>query len=184
VMPPEPPDIRTAAARIDEAASRDEIVRALLDVCHRFFRRVVFFIVREPWVLGWSGAGEGMSDSLAESLRVPLDQPSVFQTVTRDKTVFIGRLGPEQEDQRVLQLLSKKPNTNAALFPIAVRGRVVNLVYGDNGPAGNVKPSLGELLVLLQRVPRAYLRIIRRRVQEARRATAEAGGNEPTKESR
>jgi hypothetical protein len=107
---------------------------------------------------------------LAQQLRFPLDEPSVFQTVIRDKTMFIGRLGPEDQNQRFLQALGKRPNTNAAVFPVLVKGRVVNLVYADNGSTGNVKPSLGELLVLLQGVPRAYLRIIRRRVAEARRA--------------
>jgi hypothetical protein len=48
---------------------------------------------------------------------------------------------------------------------------VVNLVYGDNGPAGNVKADLGDLLVRMQRVPRAYLRIIRKRIAETRRET-------------
>ena len=94
----------------------------------------------------------------------------MFQTVTRDKTMFIGRLGPDEQNHRFLKVLGKRPNTNAAVFPVLVKGRVVNLVYADNGAAGNVKPTLGELLVLLQRVPRAYLRIIRRRVAEARKA--------------
>ncbi len=170
-LPPLPPDAATAAARVDAATTRDEVVEGLIALCIRFFRRVVFFIVREPWVLGWNGAGEGMDRSLAESVKIPLDQPSVFQTVTRDKTVFIGRFGPEEESQRFLRLLAKRPATNAALFPVVLRGRVVNLVYGDNGPAGNVKPSMGELLVLLQKVPRAYLRIIRMRIAETRKAT-------------
>jgi hypothetical protein len=119
--------------------------------------------------------------ALAEGLRIPLDQPSVFQTVTRDKTVFLGRLGPEPENQRILKALGKRPQTNAALFPIVVRGRVVNLVYGDAGPTGNVKAAMGELLVLLQKVPKAYLRIIRRRIAEARKATGPEGG--PSEES-
>ena len=109
-----------------------------------------------------------MDRTLAASLKVPLDQPSVFQAVARERTVFIGRLGPAEEDQRLLKALNKRPGTNAALLPIAVRGRVVNLIYGDNGAAGNLKGSLGELLVLLQRVPRAYLRIIRRRIAMTR----------------
>jgi hypothetical protein len=73
--------------------------------------------------------------------------------------------------------------TNAAVFPVLVKGRVVNLVYADNGTAGNVRPSLGELLVLLQRVPRAYLRIIRRRVAEARKAVEDAAVEAEEKES-
>ncbi len=165
--------------RIEAATTRDEVVEALIALCARLFRRVVFFIVREPWVLGWSGAGEGMDRSLAGSLRIPLDEPSVFQTVTRDKTVFIGRLGPDEENQRFLKALAKRPNTNAAILPVTVKGRVVNLVYGDNGWAGNVKGDVGELIVVMQKVSRAYLRIIRRRIAEAR----EASGQEAQEES-
>ena len=58
---PETLDPAEAAARID--ARRRPATRwwtAVLALCLRFFRRVVFFIVREPWVLGWSGVGEGM----------------------------------------------------------------------------------------------------------------------------
>ena len=56
---------------------------------------------------------------------------------------------------------------------MALRGRVVNLIYGDNGAGGQVKPDLGELMVQLQKVPRAYLRIIRKRLAEAREAAAQ-----------
>ncbi len=171
-------DKRTPEERIEAATTRDEVVEAFLDLCRRFFRRVMFFIVREPWVLGWSGAGEGMDRGLAASFRISLDEPSVFQTVTRDKTVFIGRLGPDEENQKFLKALAKRPNTNAALLPVAVKGRVVNLIYGDNGAAGNVKGDLGELIVLVQKVSRAYLRIIRTRIAEAREATGLPGEEE------
>jgi hypothetical protein len=175
-------DPATAGTRIDAAVSRDEIVEAFLAFCHRYFRRVIFFIVREPWVLGWNAAGEGIERSLISSLRVPLDQPSVFQTVTRDKSVFVGRFGAEEENQRFLAAIGKRPQTNAALFPIVVKGRAVNLIYGDSGPAGNVKANLGELMVLAQKVSRAYLRIIRQRIAETRKALGTAEGDKEPKE--
>jgi hypothetical protein len=178
--PASPPDPATAGARIDAAVTRDEVVEGVLALCLRFFRRVVFFIVREPWVLGWSGVGEGMDKALASSLKIPLDQPSVFRTVSRDKTVFIGRFPAGEENQRFLKALGKRASTNAAVLPVALRGRAVNLIYGDNGASGQVRPDLGELLVLLQKVPRAYLRIIRRRLAEARQA-AENKETEETK---
>jgi hypothetical protein len=170
-----PPSItpEVAAERIEAAKSRDDVVEAVVAACHHLFRRVIFFIVREPEVIGWTGRGEGMDPELAASLRVPLAEPSVFQTVTRDRTVFIGRLGPDAENQRFLKRLGKRPTTNAALFPIVVRGRVVNLIYGDNGAAGNVKANMGSLLVFIQKVPAAYVRIIRQRVAETRAETGE-----------
>jgi hypothetical protein len=176
----QPLDDEEASARLEAATTRDEVVEALVGACLRSFRRVLFFIVREPWVVGWTGAGEGVDQALAASLRVPLDRPSVFQTVTRDKAPFVGRFGPEEENQAFLRAISKKASTNAALLPVVVRGRVVNLVYGDTGAAGNVKANLGGLIVLVQRVARAYLRIIRRRVEETRKLDeAPEAGAEP-----
>ncbi len=177
-----PPDAATAAERLDTASTRDEVVEAVLSLCHSVFRRVIFFIVREPWVQGWSGVGEGMDHATAAQIRVPLDQPSIFRTVARDKTVFIGRLGQEEQNQLFLKGLGKRESTNAALFPILLRGRVVNLVYGDSGPTGNVKANMGQLLVMLQKVPRAYLRIIRRRIAETKQAAEPSGAAEEKRE--
>jgi len=177
VEPSAAPDARdpeAAAAAIDAARSRDEVVSAAVALGRCYFRRVIFFIVREPWVLGWDGAGEGMDRSRAAALRVPLDLPSVFQGVTRNHTMFIGRPGSEEADQAFLDAIGKKPGTTAALFPIAVRGRMVNLMWGDSGSAGAARGELGQLLADMQKIPRAYLRIIRATIAESRKET-EAG---------
>jgi hypothetical protein len=172
VLDPVPAEPEAAAALFEAAVTRDQVVEVLLALCLSYFKRVAFFIVREPWILGWAGSGDWTERSQVGSLRIPLDRPSVFRDVTRDRSVFIGRFGQEEEDRRFLKVIGKRAGT-AAVFPILVRGRVVNLVYGDGGPAGNVRGELGELLAEVQKVPRAYLRIIRRRVAETREA---AGG--------
>ena len=143
-----------------------------------YFKRVVFFIVREPWVIGWDGAGEGMDRARAASLRVPLDVPSVFQGVTRNRAMFVGRLGPEDANRTFLEAIEKKPGTTAAVFPIAVRTRVVNLMWGDSGSTGAARGDLGQLLAHMQKIPRAYLRIIRARIAEAKKEAAEAAEKE------
>jgi len=177
-------DPAEAAARIDAAATRDEVVAAVLALGHCYFKRVVFFIVREPWVLGWDGIGEGMDRASAAALRVPLDLPSVFQGVTRNRTMFVGRLGPEETNQAFLQAIGKKPTTTAALFPVALKSRVVNLMWGDSGQTGAARGDLGQLLAHMQKIPRAYLRIIRARITEARReAPAAASKPEETRSS-
>jgi hypothetical protein len=166
---PEVRDPAAAAERIDAATTRDEVVAAVLALGRCYFRRVVFFIVREPWVLGWDGTGEGLDRAQASALRVPLDLPSVFQSVTRNRTMFVGRPGPEETDRAFLEAIGKKPGTTAALFPVALRGRVVNLMWGDSGSTGAARGDLGQLLAHMQKIPRAYLRIIRARVAESRR---------------
>ena len=180
--PPPVPEVRDpqgAAEKIDAAATRDEVVAAGLALARCYFKRVVFFIVREPWVMGWDGTGEGMDRARAAALRVPLDLPSVFQGVTRNRTMFVGRPGPEEANLAFLAAIGKKAGTTAAVFPVALRGRVVNLMWGDSGSAGAARGDLGQLLAFMQKIPRAYLRIIRARVAESRKPPgAEPGGSE------
>jgi hypothetical protein len=166
---PEVRDPVAAAERIEAALTRDEVVVAALALGRCYFKRVIFFIVREPWVLGWDAAGEGMDRAQAASLRVPLDLPSVFQGVTRNRTMFVGRPGPDHVNRAFLEAIGKKPGTTAAVFPVAMRGRVVNLMWGDSGSAGAARGDLGQLLALMQKIPRAYLRIIRARIAESRK---------------
>jgi len=179
VPAPEASDPAEAAERIDSATTRDEVVSAVMALGRCYYRRIIFFIVREPWLIGWDAAGEGMGRARAAGMRIPLDLPSVFQSVTRDRSVFVGRLGPEETNQTFLTAIDKKPSSTAAVLPVAVRGRVVNLVWGDSGTRGAGRANVGQLLTYMQRVPRAYLRIIRGRIAEARRDVAkpdEPGG--------
>jgi hypothetical protein len=173
-------DPAAAAGAIDAAATRDELVNAVLALARCYFRRVVFFIVRDPWLLGWDGMGEGMDRARAAALRIPLDVPSVFQGVTRNRTVFVGRPGPEEANRTFLEAIGKKAGTTAAVFPVAVRGRVVNLVWGDSGTTGAARGDLGQLLAHMQRIPRAYLRIIRARIAESRKESGPGRTKEET----
>jgi len=49
----------------------------------------------------------------------------------------------------------------------------VNLLWGDSGSAGAARGDLGQLLADKQKIPRAYLRIIRARIAETRREAAQ-----------
>ena len=75
--------------------------------------------------------------------------PAIIQAA-RFESLFIGRLGPEEENQRLLKALGKRPQSTAVVLPVSLRSRVVNLVYGDNGSEGRVRSDLGELMVLLR----------------------------------
>jgi hypothetical protein len=175
--PPRVGDPAEAAAAIDAASTRDEVVTAVLTLARCYYRRVIFFIVREPWLIGWDGDGEGMDRARAGALRIPLDLPSVFKGVTRDRTVFVGRPGPEETNVQFLETIGKRRGTTAAVLPVAIRGRAVNLIWGDNGARGAGRANLGELMAHMQKIPRAYLRIISARVAEAKKE--EQGGTGP-----
>jgi hypothetical protein len=60
------------------------------------------------------------------------------------------------------------------VFPVALKARVVNLMWGDSGQTGAARGDLGQLLAHMQKIPRAYLRIIRSRIAEAQRDSGTA----------
>ena len=143
----------TAASSIDAALTRDDVVEAVLTLCLRYFRRIVFFIVREPWVLGWSGTVRGDGPF---ARRVPSHSPrravGLPDRFPRQDTLH-RPLSPRGREPALPEGAGKRPSTNAAILPVALRGRVVNLIYGDNGAGGQVKPDLGELIVLAPEDP-------------------------------
>jgi hypothetical protein len=96
--------------------------------------------------------------------------------------MFVGRPGPEEANRAFLEAIGKRVGTTAALFPVAVRGRVVNLMWGDSGSAGAARGDLGQLLAHMQKIPRAYLRIVRARVAESRKEAGPGPGARETKE--
>jgi len=51
----------------------------------------------------------------------------------------------------------------AVMLPLLVRGRVVHVLYVDNGPDQVTPPDIGELLILAQSVTRSYEAMIRHR---------------------
>ena len=51
----------------------------------------------------------------------------------------------------------------AVILPLLVRGKVVHLLYVDNGPDQLTPPDVGELLILSQSVGRSYEAMIKRR---------------------
>jgi hypothetical protein len=183
-MPPRVKDPAEAVAAIDAATTRDAVVSAVLTLGRCYFKRVVFFIVREPWIIGQDGSGEGMDRARAAALRIPLDLPSVFQGVTRQRTVFVGRLGPEETNRQFLEAIGKKPGTTAAVLPVALKGRVVNLIWGDSGARGAARGGLGQLLAHMQKIPRAYLRIIRARIAEAKKEAEEEARRKKAEEKK
>ena len=60
----------------------------------------------------------------------------------------------------------------------------MNLIWGDSGARGAARADLGQLMAHVQKIPRAYLRIIRARVAEAKRDAASRPNREETSKER
>lgn len=66
-------------------------------------------------------------------------------------------------DARILRALGREHAQEIAVLPVVLGGRVVNLLYADNGPEALGDASIAALSSICTRVGAAYERLIRAR---------------------
>lgn len=150
------------AARIAAAGNRDAIGDALLDFCVGRFGAAALFIVRGRRAIGWKARG-GRTDDL-QNLSLALAGVSALQTALDGEKPYRGAAptpGRPIERQLWSALGVFGQPKELIVVPIAVRGRVINLLYA-HGLAGAplAEEAVTELEALCATTGEAYLRLI------------------------
>lgn len=152
-----------AASEIARADGRDEVARAVLRYARSVSNRAVLLNVQGDVATGWDAVGEGLDPLSARRIVVPLETPSVFRLVRDSRSHYIGPLGKDAGNVTFLKLAGKKWPASASLMPILFHGRVVYILYTDNGHKQLANPDVGELLVLAQNISRSMEQMVARR---------------------
>ena len=161
----EPITMVEALKKLQAATARDEVVNLTLRLAASICKRVVFYIVRKNYVLGWDCAGSDLEQKLIRTQIYPLNAPSVFSTVHDHPGPFVGKL-PRTEANDLLRKSLFKRRGNSMVLPVVLADRVVNLIYCDNGPEEDLGPDASELVTFVGKIAGAYERIIRTRLEE------------------
>ena len=148
-----PANLQDAISLIMESESRDDIAAVVLGYALSIFKRAAIFMIQKGLAIGWEGAGEGVNRFNIKQLVIPLDQPSVFKFVNDTGAHFIGSPQPTELNKDFFLLLGGKPPRTVVIIPVHFMGRVVQMLYGDNGAGAFASTDIGELLILLQKVP-------------------------------
>jgi hypothetical protein len=141
------------------APDRDVAARAALALARMHFEAAALLVVHRGMVMGLRGAG-GELESRIEGVLVPLDAESVFAQVATSNQPYRGAPPNGALDGRVLRALGRGAAVEIAILPIALRGRVVNLLYVDAGAQPLAETALGAASALTTCVSRAYERLI------------------------
>ena len=161
-----PEDPVALEALLGAAVDRDAAARAALALARRHVEAAALLVVHRGMVMGLLGSG-GELERRIEAVLVPLDAESVFaQTAARNEP-YRGAPPQSSLDARVLRALGRASAREMALLPVAVRGRVVNMLYVDGGDAAIAETALGALSVLTVCIARSYERIILSRKRPA-----------------
>jgi len=160
---PPPLHFEEASRELASAEGRDAIARIVLRCARSRARRALLLAVRQRHADGWEGLGEGLTAQTVARIRVPLDQPGLFQTVVASRAHFLGPMQKTPANVRFLRVLGGGAPRNSFAMPVLARGRVVNVLYADNGRGGLVDPGgVGELLILAARISQSYEQLLAR----------------------
>jgi len=113
---------------LDRARTRDEVIAAVLDYLHLSHDRVAFLALKDGWLMPFL-----QRPAMPQTPpKLTLDQPSTLQDVVGTRLPYRGVLADDASRQFVTSTFGVAPS-EVLLLPIAVRERVVAVLFGDGG---------------------------------------------------
>jgi hypothetical protein len=162
---PSPLSFADALRFLEGVEERGAIARTVLRHARSRFRRALLLTVRHGEAYGWSGLGGGLTPEGVQALRLTLATPGVVATVVETRAPYVGPIPKTWANIRLLKGLGGGVPASALLVPVLALGRVVNVLYADNGRGAQVEAGdLGELLILSTRIAQSYDALARRAV--------------------
>jgi hypothetical protein len=156
-------DARQALAGI---VDRNAIARIVLRYAMTRACRAVLLTVQGSAdgrvALGWDALGEGVSPDIVHDLTLNLDEPSVFQLARKARGHVLGPLAKSAVNEEFIRVLGGGAPRTAFVGPILARGKVINLLYLDDGPGRLMSPDIGEVLILCQHINTSYDALLQR----------------------
>jgi hypothetical protein len=155
--------VDTVDARLDAAVDkmqlaemREDIADAMLFFCSPYLRRRLLLAVRKNVVMGWRGEGEGIDPLWVRSMEIPLDEPSVFVSLTLGKELWRGSLPSMPGNQELLLGLGGEIPSQCLILPVVVRSRPIAFLYGDNIDQGLVDVPVDAIRRLVAKAGLAF----------------------------
>ena len=164
---PEPPStpltFAEAQAELSRSSDREQVATTVLRFAVGKWRRSLLLSVQGNLVTGWRGMGKGVREAAVKRIGIGLQGPSTFRLVRDTRSHYVGPVKRDAASGLFYKLLGGDYPTTAVILPLLVRGKLVHLLYVDNGPGQLTPPDVGELLILSQSVGRSYEAMIRQR---------------------
>jgi len=153
--------------RLAEARDREEVATAILEFASSRLKRVALFVVKSNLIVGWRGGGELLTDDAVSQIELPLHQPSIFRTVIEGKDFYQGTLLPLPQNLHLVEMMGGEMPQEAIAFPLLIKGKVVAVLYGDNGERSLLLGDYEELKKVMLKASMALeMLILRKKILE------------------
>jgi hypothetical protein len=161
--PPTPLTFAEAQAELSRSSDREQVATTVLRFALSKWKRCLLLSVQGNLVTGWRGMGQRVREASVRRIGIGLQGPSTFRLVRDTRSHYVGPVRRDAASGFFYKLLGGGYPTTAVILPLLVRGKLVHMLYVDNGPGQLTPPDVGELLILSQSVGRSYEAMIRRR---------------------
>ncbi|XYI01788.1 HEAT repeat domain-containing protein [Sorangium sp. So ce1128] len=127
----------------------EAVLAVLFDFAQQYFEYTVLFTVHGERAEGRNAAGPGAERERVAKIAVPLDRPCALARARTLRAPLVTSLAGSAPDAELQRELGRAVHAAAvAVVPVVVRGRVVALVYGDDGASSVELSSIGDLIAL------------------------------------
>ncbi len=168
--PQEPFDLDTALRRLQLARDRDHLVDVVLNFAVQNFQFAALFIAHDDHLMGYRGRGDASAVARIGRVFVPLDGPSMWQTVAETRAHYLGQVPSAVLNQRVLGDMGRAPPKTVFLAPLVIADKVSGVLYADNGKRGVASKKVADIMLLMTRLGPHFQRLIQRRKAEVKAA--------------
>lgn len=145
-----------ASEKLRDAKDREELAHLVLRYARSMFVRAALFTVHPRHIVGWQGIGEGLAMDNVRSLSFPRNVRTVLSMVAESRSYYLGPLQKWAAHGPWVKATGRQIPLSIVVAPVLLRGRVINLFYGDNGHDAHADSNVGELLILAQRIAESY----------------------------
>ena len=151
--------------RLTSADNRDDIADAIIDYLAPMNAGVALLMVKDGEAIGWKGVYKGTPLPDFEQLQIPLNQPSLLQTVTESQSYYLGPLPKQVNNILLSSRVSPLPPKSILLMPLMLRGRLVSLLYLQEF-SDNIREQLPDYQKLITKVTMAFeILILKNKIQ-------------------
>ena len=157
--PLEPEEVAAVENQLARAPDRDVIIDCALRLARSYATAAALFVVRRDVIRGCGAIGPEVPRR-TDGLFVPIASASVLAATVAEGEPFRGALPRSGIDEQLFGAIGRCDVRDAAIFPVRIRDRVLNLLYVDNGPHPLAESSIAALGAVCDGIARAYARLI------------------------
>ena len=173
--------LREMLEELQNPRATSEIGLLILRFAAELLNRAVLFVVKGGKAVGLGGFGVevagGPDRKGIRGFAIPLDEPSLLESVVRLRASVQGPLAPCAWNQALLDQLGGKTPTDAVALPLVSGGRVRVILYGDNLPEPRPAAGTRALELFLAQAGLTLEKVLlEKKIQEADRSEQHAGG--------